>query len=135
MEKIIGMAIFKKIVRFLVILFLVIILLFLGLTQPVWPSKNKLCQDLESHIQRKECVHLDNRIAIIRRAFPEGETSSSDVKKALGAYLNAEYPTKYGHLEEYYLSVRPIDYLINTYDSYRFGYDSNGVLVAFSYED
>jgi hypothetical protein len=120
---------------YLTILSLTLLALTLSLFRRTSPSKARLCQDLESYIPQNECTDIDSRVAILKRAFPEGKTSSNDVKNALGAYLNVEYPTTYGHLEEYYLSVRPIDHLFRNYDSYRFGYDSNGTLVAFSYED
>ena len=125
----------KKLTKFLVILLLSLVFLIVGLTEPVWPSKVKLCQDLENYISKAECINLDSRIAIVKRAFPEGKTSASDVRSALGEYLQEEHSTSYGHTEKYYLSVQPIDYLFRNFDSYRFRYDDNGVLVAFSYED
>ena len=119
----------------LTILVLTLALLILSLFRTTWPSKAKLCRDLERYIPKNECTNMDNRVAILKRAFPEGKTSSSDVRNALGEYLYAEYPTTYGHLEEYHLSIHLTDYLFRYHDSYHFRYDSSGTLVAFSYED
>lgn len=129
------MAKFKKMLKILGVLFLSLVLLFLGVTGQTRPSKSKLCKVLESYLPIAECLQMGNALEIVKRAFPEGEVYTTDVKGALGEYLHAEYPTSYGHLEEYYLSVRPIDYLFRNFDSYRFAYDSNGLLVAFSYDD
>lgn len=125
----------KKWLKYLVLLLLGLFFIGIAVTTPVWPSNAKLCQDLEPYIPKDECARLDSRIMILKRAFPNEKTSSSDVKSALGAYLHTEYPTSYGHLEEYYISIRPIDYLFRDFDSYRFGYDNDGMLVAFSYDD
>jgi hypothetical protein len=130
-----NMVIVKKVIKILAILMVSLILLILGLTKPIWPSKAKLCQDVESYLPKAECIRQENALEIVKRAFPEGEVSSSDIKSALGEYLHAEYPTTYGHREVYYLSVRPIDYLFNYFDSYDFGYDNNGMLISFSYDD
>jgi hypothetical protein len=129
------MAKYKKLVKNLAILFLSLVLLILGLTKPTWPSKIRLCRNVESYLPKAECIRQENALEIVKRAFPEEQVSSSDVKSALGEYLHAEYPTTYGHREVYYLSVRPIDYLFNYFDSYDFGYDNDGLLVAFSYDD
>ncbi len=125
----------KKAIKILAILTVSFVLLFICLTMPTWPSKTKLCQDVESYLPHSECIHLDNSIQIVKQAFPEGAVSSADVKGALGEYLHAEYPTTYGHREVYYLSINPIDYVFNYFDSYDFGYDHNGVLISFSYDD
>jgi hypothetical protein len=130
-----NMIIIKKVFKILTILLVSIILLILGLTKPTWPSKAKLCQNVESYLPKEECIRQENALEIVKQAFPEGEVSSSDVKSALGEYLYAEYPTTYGHREVYHLSVRPIDFLFNYFDSYDFGYDNNGVLISFSYDD
>src|SRR5688572_17672066 len=127
------MARFVKQMTYLTILLLT--LGFLILFGTTWPSKTELCQDLESYLPKTECIRLEDSLEIVQRAFPEGEVSSSDIRGALGEYLHAEYPTSYGHTEEYYLSIRPIDYLFRYHDSYRFSYDSSGTLVAFSYDD
>jgi hypothetical protein len=129
------MVIIKKLIKILAILIVSLGLLILGLTTPTWPSKAKLCQDLESYLPEAECIRQENTFQIVKRAFPEGEVLSSNVKSALGEYLHAEYTTTYGHREVYYLSIRPIDYLYNYFDSYDFKYDNNGVLISFSYDD
>jgi len=130
-----NMVIIKKVVKILTILTAILVLLFLVLFLPAWPSKARLCQDVESYLSKAECIRQDNALEIVKLAFPEGEVSSSDVKGALGKYLYAEYPTAYGHREVYYLSVQPIDYLFNYFDSYDFRYDNDGVLISFSYDD
>ena len=129
------MAIIKKVVKILAILIVSLTLLILGLTKPTWPSKSKLCQDVERYLPKADCIRQENALEIVKRAFPEGEVSSRDVKSALGEYLHAEYTTTYGYREVYYLSVRPMDYLFNYFDSYDFRYDNNGVLISFSYDD
>lgn len=127
----------KKIIKIFAILILIIILIFviIGITKPTWPSKAKLCQDVEKYLPKEECINQENAVGIVKRAFPEGEVTSSDVKSALGEYLHAEYVTPYGHREEYYLSIRPINYFFNYFDSYSFRYDNNGLLISFSYQD
>ena len=129
------MVIIKKAVKILAILIVSLLLLILVLTRPTWPSKATLCQNLDKYLPKEECIRQENAVQIVKRAFPEGEVSSSDVKSALGEYLHAEYPTAYGHREVYYLSVQPIDYLFNYFDSYDFRYDNDGVLISFSYDD
>ncbi len=125
----------KKLIKILAILIVSLVLLFLGLTIPTWPSKARLCRDVESYLPREECSRLKSTSEIVYRAFPKGEVSSNDVKGALGKYLHEEHPTTYGHIEVYYLSIRPIDYLFRSFASYRFGYDNHGILVALSYDD
>jgi hypothetical protein len=129
------MVIIKKVIKIFIILIVSLILIILGLTRPTWPSKAKLCQNVERYIPKVECILQENAVQIVKSAFPEGEVSSSDVKSTLGEYLYAEYPTTYGHREVYYLSVRPIDYLFNYFDLYEFRFDNNGVLISFSYDD
>jgi hypothetical protein len=129
------MAIIKKIVKILAVLALSLVLLIYVLTMVTWPNKARLCRDVQDFLPKEECLRLENAVEIVKRAFPEGRVTTGDVKGALGEYLYAEYSTTYGHLEVYHLSARPIDYLFNYFDSYDFGYDNNGVLVAFSYDD
>jgi hypothetical protein len=130
-----NMVIFKKMIKMLAILLVSLIFLILVLTLPTRPSKVQLCRDVEGYLPKAECMKQENAVQIVKRAFPEGEVSSSDVKSALGEYLHAEYITPYGYREVYYLSVRPIDFLLNYFDSYDFRYDNNGVLISFSYDD
>jgi hypothetical protein len=118
-----------------VFLFLGIIFLCLVLYVPTWPSKTKLCQNLESFIPIAECLNLDSRIDIIKKAFTVGETSSVDIKSSLGDYIHEEYPTSYGHRELYYLQTRPIDFIFGSSASYDFSYDTNGILTSFDYEE
>ena len=47
------MAIIKKVVKILAILIVSLTLLILGLTKPTWPSKAKLCQDVERYLPPK----------------------------------------------------------------------------------
>ena len=129
------MAIIKKVLKILAILMVSLSLLILGLIFPVWPSKAQLCWDVERFLPKAECMRQENALAIVKRAFPEGDVSSSDVKSALGKYLQYEYPAIYGHREVYYLSTSPIDYFLHYSASYDFGYDKNGVLITFSYDD
>jgi|APFre7841882724_1041349.scaffolds.fasta_scaffold121843_2 hypothetical protein len=126
---------FKKILKILSVLLLGLVLLYYGLTAPTWPSKTRLCRDIQDFLPKDECIHMENAQEIIKRAFPEGEVTSSDVKGALEEYLYAEYPTTYGHREVYHLSVKPVDYLFDYFDAYDFGYDNNGILISFSYDD
>jgi len=125
----------KKILKIIAMLTLGLVLLILVLFWPVWPSKAKLCQDVKDYLPKAKCMQLNNAVEIVMQAFPEGEVTSSDVKGALGEYLHNEHLTTYGHMEEYYLSVRPIGNLLIGQDSYRFRYKHDGVLVAFSYDD
>lgn len=129
------MVILKKVLKILAILIVCLLLLMLGFTKPTWPSKAQLCRDVERFLPKAECMRQENALAIVKRAFPEGEVSSSDVKSALGKYLQYERPTTYGHREVYYLSTSPIDYFLHYSASYDFGYDKNGVLITFSYDD
>jgi hypothetical protein len=124
----------KRLMR-LFILLIIITSLYFGFTQFTWPSKTILCKDIIEYIPYTECISTGNRIEIINKAFKKGETSSSQIKAVIGKYLHTEYSTSYGHIEEYYLSIRPIDYIFNNFDSYRFGYDRNGVFITFSYDD
>ena len=135
LKKDMNMILFKKVIKLLPILMVSLILIIFVLTLPTWPSKSNLCKDVESFLPKTECMRQENAVQIIRQAFPEGGVSSSDVKSALGKYLHAEYPTTYGHIEEYYLSVSPIDFLFRNFNSFRFGYNDLGILVAFSYDD
>lgn len=124
-----------KLYKIIAILVLSIVLLFLALVMPTWPTKAKLCQDVEQYLPKAECMQLENHVEIVKRAFPEGDVSSSDVKSALGEYLHDEYLTTFGHREVYYLSARPINHLFNYFDSYDFRYDNNGVLTSIRYDD
>mgnify|MGYP006872421886 FL=1 len=118
-----------------VVLIVCLLLLILGLTKPTWPSKAQLCRDVEGYLPNAECIRQENALAIVMQAFPEGEVSSSDVKSALGKYLQDEHPTTYGHVEEYRLGNTPIKYLFSNFASYRFRYDNKGILIAFDYYD
>ena len=129
------MAISKKVIMIFVVLIVCLLLLILGLTKPTWPSKAQLCRDVEGYLPNAECIQQENALAIVMRAFPEGEVSSSDVKSALGKYLQDEHPTTYGHVEEYRLGNTPIKYLFSNFASYRFRYDNKGILIAFDYYD
>ena len=129
------MAISKKVIMIFVVLIVCLLLLILGLTKPTWPSKAQLCRDVEGYLPNAECIRQENALAIVMRAFPEGEVSSSDVKSALGKYLQDEHPTTYGHVEEYRLGNTPIKYLFSNFASYRFRYDNKGILIAFDYYD
>ena len=122
-------------VKLLAALVFSLALVFVGLTAPTWPNKARLCRDVQDYLLKDECLHMENAVEIAQRAFPAGEVTSSDIKGALGEYLYAEYPTAYGHREVYHLSKRPIDYLFDYFDTYDFGYDNNGVLTSFSYDD
>lgn len=110
------MVILKKVIKILAILMASLVLLILSLILPTKPSKAKLCQDVESYLPKAECIRQENALEIVKQAFPKGEVSSSDVKSALGEYLHAEYSTTYGHLEEYYISIRPINYLFRDFE-------------------
>ena len=81
------MVFIKKVIMIFVVLITCLLLLMLGLTKPTWPSKAQLCRDVESFLPKAECMRQENALAIVKRAFPEGEVSSSDVKSALGKYL------------------------------------------------
>ena len=129
------MAISKKVIVIFVVLIGCLLLLILGLTKPTWPSKAQLCRDVEGYLPNAECIRQENALAIVMQAFPEGEVSSSDVKSALGKYLQDEHPTTYGHVEEYRLGNTPIKYLFSNFASYRFRYDNKGILIAFDYYD
>lgn len=129
------MAISKKVIMIFVVLIVCLLLLILGLTKPTWPSKAQLCRDVEGYLPNAECIRQENALAIVMQAFPEGEVSSSDVKSALGKYLQDEHPTTYGHVEEYRLGNTPIKYLFRNFASYRFRYDNKGILIAFDYYD
>ena len=129
------MAISKKVIMIFVVLIVCLLLLILGLTKPTWPSKAQLCRDVEGYLPNAECIRQENALAIVMQAFPEGEVSSSDVKSALGNYLQDEHPTTYGHVEEYRLGNTPIKYLFSNFASYRFRYDNKGILIAFDYYD
>jgi len=129
------MAISKKVIMIFVVLIVCLLLLILGLTKPTWPSKAQLCRDVEGYLPNAECIRQENALAIVMQAFPEGEVSSSDVKSALGKYLQDEHPTTYGHVEEYRLGNTPIKYLFSNFASYRFRYDNKGILIAFDYYD
>ena len=120
---------------FVVIAFSGIILLYYGLALPTWPSKTRLCRDLESYITRSECMRLEDRYEIVEQAFPIGITSEADVRKTLGEYFHAEYETTYGYLEVYYLSKKPINYLIRYFKSFSFAYDRNGILISIRGDD
>ena len=125
----------KRWVKIYAFLSFLVISLCLGMLLPSWPSKARLCRDLESHIPVTECMALDHRAAIVEQAFPIGTTSTETVKSAIGDYLHDEYQTDYGHRETYYLDVSPIAHVFRYYSKYNFRYDKNGTLVAFSYED
>ena len=84
------MVILKKMLKILAILMVSLSLLILGLILPIWPSKAQLCRDVESFLPKAECMRQENAVRIVERAFPEGEVSSSDVKSALGKYLQYE---------------------------------------------
>ena len=129
------MAISKKVIMIFVVLIVCLLLLILGLTKRTWPSKAQLCRDVEGYLPNAECIRQENALAIVMQAFPEGEVSSSDVKSALGKYLQDEHPTTYGHVEEYRLGNTPIKYLFSNFASYRFRYDNKGILIAFDYYD
>jgi len=129
------MTIIKKAIMIFIVLLACLILLMFGLTIPNWPSKAELCRDVERYLPQDECSRQENALEIVKRAFPEGGVSSSDVKGALGKYLHREYPASYGHIEVYYLSISPIDYFFKNFDSYHFRYDRNGVLLAFDHYD
>ncbi len=43
-------------IKILAILIVSLVLLFLGLKIPTWPSKARLCWDLENYLPKEECV-------------------------------------------------------------------------------
>ncbi len=115
-------------VPFLCILFLMVIWLW-----PTWPTKARLCRDVEAYLPKSQCLSLDDKFVIVNQAFPPGSTSSKDVKNALGDYLHDEYPTVNGHIEIYYLSVHPLS--IGLPSEYIFTYNQNGILRRIDYLD
>jgi len=125
----------KSCIKKITFLILSIAVLIYGMLWPTWPSKARLCRDIESFIPKAECVNIKYRIEIIKRAFPEGTTTQKDVENALGEYLQEKYQTPYGYYEVYYLSIRPIDYIFRDFVDYEFMFDNNGILVAFGYQD
>jgi len=125
----------KKTVKILSVLLLSLVLLNYVLTVLTWPSKAKLCRNVQDYLSIDECLKMENAVGIVQRAFPEGEVTSGDVNGALGEYLFAAYPTTYGHREVYHLDVSLINYLFDNFATYKFKYDNNGVLIAFSYDD
>ncbi|HYE68682.1 MAG TPA: hypothetical protein VEA58_08720 [Anaerovoracaceae bacterium] len=81
-----------RLLRIGALLGLSIVLLFLALVMPTWPTKAKLCKDVEQYLPKAECMQLENHVEIVKRAFPEGKVSTSDVKSALREYLHNERP-------------------------------------------
>ena len=125
----------KKITLLLAIPMFCIILFGVIVIDPSWPTKSMLCRDVEMYIPRDECLELKDKFAILDRAFPIGSTSSSDVKSALGDYLDDEYQTENGHIEIYHLNNHLMDYLISRRDDYIFTYDEYGNLRRYDYMD
>ncbi len=126
----------RILMKLLLALSLICIIIFIVLSiWPSWPTKARLCRDVEAYIMRSECLTLDDKFAILDRAFPVGSTSSEDVKNALGDYLHDKVPGKSGHIEIYYLSVQPMDYLMSFQDAYIFTYDEDGLFLGYIYED
>jgi hypothetical protein len=125
----------KYMLAVIVVLFLGILACIVIFSLPSWPSKAQLCRDVEAYIPKDQCLKLNDRFLIIEQAFPAYSTSSDDVKNALGDYLHDEYPTVNGHVEIYYLSVHPINYLVGFPSEFIFTYNQDGILRRIGYQD
>ncbi len=123
----------KILLLLLLVISLFCVFLYVAIyVDPTWPTKARLCQDVEMYIPLEECLGLEDKSAILHQAFPIGSTTSNDVKGTLGAYLYDEYQTENGHIEIYHLNNHLIDFII---DGHIFLYDKSRNLRGISYED